>query len=160
MADWEDHITTAFPEVRLKTFLEMRGADGGPWNMICALPALWVGLLYDGDSLEAAEEMVAAGGFDNAGTVEEARTDVARNGLGARIGGQPVRDLARRMVDIASEGLNRRARLDSSGNDETGYLDALRPIAESGVTRAETLLELYRRDWNGTLEPLYRDFQF
>ena len=157
MADWEDHITTAFPEVRLKTFLEMRGADGGPWNMICALPALWVGLLYDADSLAAAEELIA--GID-ARAVSDARMSVARDGLNGSIEGRPVLELARRMVDIASDGLNRRARLDSSGNDETGYLDALRPIADSGETRAEALLRRYQNDWNGGLEPLYREFQF
>ena len=161
MADWEDHITTAFPEVRLKTFLEMRGADGGPWNMICALPALWVGLLYDMDALAAAEELVnEVAGLSDARAIDDARQSVARDGLGVDVAGRPALELARRMVDIASEGLNRRGRVDSSGNDETGYLGPLRHIAESGETRAETLLRHFRGDWGGSLEPLYREFQF
>ena len=161
MADWEDHITTAFPEVRMKTFLEMRGADGGPWNMICALPALWVGLLYDDDALAAAEELATGwGGLPDADAVAEARMSVARHGLGGEIAGRPVLELARRMVEIASEGLNRRNRLDSSGADETGYLDPLRRIADSGETMAEGLLRRYEQDWDGSLEPLYREFQF
>ena len=161
MADWEDHVTTAFPEVRLKTYLEMRGADGGPWNMICALPALWVGLLYDADALAAAGELAAGAGIlKDARAVDEARTSVARHGLAGEIAGKPVLELARRMVDIASDGLNRRCRLDSSGSDETGYLDPLRRIADSGETRAETLLSQYERDWGRKLEPLYREYQF
>ena len=161
MADWEDHITTAFPEVRLKTFIEMRGADGGPWNMICALPALWVGLLYDDDALAAAEELVnGEGGLTDARTVADARMAVARDGLKGKIAGRPALELARRMIDIASGGLSRRGRLDSSGSDETGYLGIIRQIAESGETRAETLLRHYQEDWGGKIEPLYREFQF
>jgi glutamate--cysteine ligase len=157
MADWSDHITTAFPEVRLKTYLEMRGADGGPWNMICALPALWVGLLYDAEALDAAEEL--AKGL-NAADVEKARMDVACHGLNASVGDRSVLDLARRMVDIASDGLSRRHRLDSSDNDESGFLDPVRQIAASGETRAETLLNHFEGKWAGSLEPLYRECQF
>ena len=157
MTDWSDHITTAFPEVRLKTYLEMRGADGGPWNMICALPALWVGLLYDAEALDAAEEL--AKGL-NAADVEKARMDVACHGLNASVGDRSVLDLARRMVDIASDGLSRRHRLDSSDNDESGFLDPVRQIAASGETRAETLLNHFEGKWAGSLEPLYRECQF
>ena len=157
MADWSDHITTAFPEVRLKTYLEMRGADGGPWNMICALPALWVGLLYDAEALDAAEEL--AKGL-NAADVEKARMDVACHGLNASVGDRSVLDLARRMVDIASDGLSRRHRLDSSDNDESGFLDPVRQIAASGETRAETLLNHFEAKWAGSLKPLYRECQF
>ena len=157
MADWEDHITTAFPEVRLKSYLEMRGADGGPWNMICALPALWTGLLYDEDALTAAEELAAG---LTAEDVASARMEAARHGLNGQIGGRSMLEISRRMVTIASEGLHRRGRLDSSGNDETGYLDPIRQIAESGVTRAETLLNHYHQDWRQSVDPIYEEYQF
>ena len=157
MEDWEDHITTAFPEVRLKTFLEMRGADGGAWGMICALPALWVGLLYDEDSLGEAEEL--ANLFD-ASAVLEAQQEVIKRGLSGKVAGHSVLDLARRMVSIAHDGLHRRARLDSSGNDETGYLEPIRIIAASGETNAEALLKHYHESWGETLEPLYEKFSY
>ena len=157
MMDWEDHITTAFPEVRLKTFLEMRGADGGSWGMICALPALWVGLLYDDEALTAAEQLAQGLG---AADVDAARMEVAKNGLKGHIGGRPILDMARRMVEIASEGLRRRGRLDTSGSDETGFLDPIRHIAESGETLADAHLKRYATDWQGNLEPLYREFEY
>jgi len=157
MADWEDHVTTAFPEVRLKQYLEMRGADGGPWNMICALPALWTGLLYDADALEAAEEL--AEGL-TAEDVAAARMSVARHGLKGSLGGRDVGQMARSMVEIARAGLHRRRRLDSAGNDETGFLDPIHAIAESGTTSAEILLEKFHGPWNEDIFQLYRDFQF
>ncbi|MGC6484534.1 MAG: glutamate--cysteine ligase [Candidatus Puniceispirillales bacterium] len=155
--DWADHITTAFPEVRLKSYLEMRGADGGPWNMICALPALWTGLLYDDDALTAAEELAAG---LTAADVADARMEAARHGLRGEIGGRPMLEIARQMVRIAGEGLHRRARLDSSGNDETGFLNPIRQIVDSGTTRAEILLGHYQQNWQSTVDPLYEEFQF
>jgi len=157
MADWEDHVTTAFPEVRLKQYLEMRGADGGPWNMICALPALWTGLLYDADALEASEELAAGLG---AGDVAAARMSVARHGLKGRLGERDVGDMARSMVDIARQGLNRRRITDSAGNDETGFLDPIHAIAQSGTTRAETMLELFHGEWGEDMTRIYSAFQF
>lgn len=155
--DWADHITTAFPEVRLKSYLEMRGADGGPWNMICALPALWTGLLYDDQALDAAEEL--SRGL-TAEDVAAARMEAARHGLKGEIGGRPMLEMARQMVRIAGEGLHRRARLDTSGDDETGFLTPIRQIVDSGETRAETLLRHYHDEWNGSIDPIYEKFQF
>ena len=157
MADWEDHITTAFPEVRLKTFIEMRGADGGPWNMICALPALWVGLLYDDEALSAAEDLAKD---LTAHDVAEARMQAARHGLKGTIGGRDIGAIADEMITIASKGLANRARLDKNGQDEQYYLDPIREIVESRRTRAEELLDLYHGDWSGDLSCLYRDFQY
>ena len=121
------------------------------------MPALWVGLLYDAEALDAAEEL--AKGL-NAADVEKARMDVACHGLNASVGDRSVLDLARRMVDIASDGLSRRHRLDSSDNDESGFLDPVRQIAASGETCAETLLNHFEVKWAGSLEPLYRECQF
>lgn len=157
MEDWEDHITTAFPEVRLKTFLEMRGTDGGPWNMICALPALWVGLLYDEDALSAAEDL--AKGL-TAQDVADARMQAARHGLNGTIGGRNMGDIASAMLDIAAKGLSNRAMLDKNGEDEQYYLNPIREIVDSRKTRAELLLELYHGEWAGDLSCLYRDFQY
>ena len=157
MADWADHVTTAFPEVRLKQYVEMRGADGGPWNMICALPALWTGLLYDQDALDEAAEL--AQGL-TAADVAAARMQAAKHGLRGEIGGRSMHDLAKVMINIATKGLRRRQRLDSSGNDETGFLDPIRHIAESGITSAEKLLNHYHQDWAGDVRRVYQDFPF
>ena len=152
MADFQDHITTAFPEVRLKRFLEMRGADGGAWGNICALPAFWVGLLYDDQSLEEAAELASS---LTANDVMEARVSVARDGLRGRLGGHDVHVLAARLVDLASAGLRRRARIDDSGGDETGYLAPLRNAISNGETPAERLLRLYRDSWDGDLARIF-----
>ena len=152
MADFQDHITTAFPEVRLKRFLEMRGADGGAWGNICALPAFWVGLLYDEEALEEATALAAPLGADD---VMAARLSVARDGLRGQLGGRDVHDLAARLVELASAGLRRRARIDDSGGDETGYLAPLRNALASGETPAERLLRLYRDSWDGDLARIF-----
>jgi len=152
LADWEDHLTTAFPEVRLKKFLEMRGADGGPWNRLCALPALWVGALYDQASLDGCLELCKGWTRQD---LADLIGDVARNGLGARIQGRLVRDVARDMLALAHQGLSRRKRVSASGEDETGFLGPLHEIVETGMTPAEVLLERYRTEWDGKLEPLF-----
>ncbi|MCE2516839.1 MAG: glutamate--cysteine ligase [Alphaproteobacteria bacterium] len=157
MADWEDHITTAFPEVRLKQYLEMRGADGGPWNMICALPALWVGLLYDAESLDAAEEL--ARGL-TAEDVAEARMSAATHGLNGQIGGRNMLELGRQMVAISGDGLKRRNNIAGIGDSEVSFLDPLKEIVQSGITKAERLLDHYHNDWSQEVDPIYRDFQF
>ena len=157
MADWADHITTAFPEVRLKQYIEMRGADGGPWHMICALPALWTGLLYDAEALDAAADLAAGLTADD---VADARMQAAEFGLKGQIGGRSMHDLAKEMVAISSKGLSRRNRLDSAGNDETGFLDPIRKITDSGKTQAEDMLDLYHGDWGGDLTRVYQDFLF
>jgi glutamate--cysteine ligase len=155
--DWADHITTAFPEVRLKSYLEMRGADGGPWNMICALPALWTGLLYDDDALTVAEELTIGLTVEDVAT---ARMEAARHGLKGKIGKHSMHDLAQQMVRIAGEGLQRRGCLDTSGNDETGFLSPIRQIVDSGITGADMLIGRYDGDWKGKVDPIYEEFQF
>ena len=158
LKDWDDHLTTIFPEVRLKRFIEMRGADGGPWARLCALPALWAGLLYDGGALDAAWDMVKLWTEkDRAGM----RAEVTRRGLQAAApGGGRVLDLATRVLEISAQGLRARARLDSSGNDETGYLQTLREVVERGETPAEELLALYHGRWQGSVDPLFHEFHY
>jgi len=156
--DWNDHLSTAFPEVRLKTFLEMRGADGGPWNRICALPALWVGLLYDQGALDAAWDVVKHWTIDQRQTLRDA---VPRLGLSAPIpGGGQLRDIAREVLDIANAGLTARARFNRSGDNETGFLDPLREIVRSGKVPAEVLLEKYHGAWGGDVTRVYDELSF
>jgi len=157
IADWVDHSTTAFPEVRLKTFLEMRGADGGPWRRLCALPALWVGLLYDDAALDAAHDLVA----DWTEAEREAmRANVPRLGLDTRIRSRTLRDVALEVLDFAREGLHRRARRDRAGEDETHFLDTLFSIAGSGRTPAAELLEDYTTRWGGDLSQIYTEHAY
>jgi glutamate--cysteine ligase len=152
LKDWEDHLTTAFPEVRLKRFLEMRGADGGPWRRICALPALWVGLLYHQDSLDAAWKIAADW------TMEERlklREDAPRLGLAAEIRGRSIHDIAREVIELARVGLNARARLNGAGDNETGFLAPLQQVIDTGLTPAERKLELYHGAWNESVDPVF-----
>jgi glutamate--cysteine ligase len=154
IGDWADHLTTAFPEVRLKTYIEMRGADGGPWRRLCALPALWVGLFYDSVALDAACDVVADWTAEER---EAMRRDVPRLGLDTPHRSRTLRDIALEVLEIARDGLHRRARRDLCGEDETHYLDTLFSIAGSGCTPAEELVEDYRTRWGGRLEPLYSE---
>jgi glutamate--cysteine ligase len=157
MGDWIDHLTTAFPEVRLKKFLEMRGADGGPWQRLCALPALWVGLLYDQSALDAAWEMVRDW------TQEEhdlLRSEVPRRALKTEFRGRPLAALAREVVALARGGLTRRRKLDRMGGDESHFLNVLQEIAESGLCPAEVKLAAYLGRWNGSVDPVFREFAY
>lgn len=156
--DWADHLSTAFPEVRLKTFLEMRGADGGPWGRICALPAFWVGLLYDQGALDAAWDLVK--GWSMADR-EALRGDVPRLGLDAPLpGGGRLRDIAKDVLGIAHRGLAARARRNASGDDETGFLEPLHEIVRSGKVPAERLLARYHAKWDGDAMGIYRENRF
>ena len=158
LSDFTDHLSTIFPEVRLKSFLEMRGADGGPWNRICALPALWVGLLYDGTALDAAWDLAKGWTIDEH---EELRQAVPKLALKAPLpGGGTVHDLAREVLAIASDGLTRRARLNSAGDNESGFLDPLNEIVASGKTPAERLLDRYHGAWQGDLSRIYSEMSF
>lgn len=158
MSDWSDHLSTAFPEVRLKTFLEMRGADGGPWNRICALPAFWVGLLYDGTALDAAWDVVKHWTMTER---QALRDTVPRLALDAPIpGGRTLRDIAREVLDISASGLASRARLNGSGDNETGYLDALQEIVASGKVPAQRLLDHYHGAWQGDVRHVYEEESF
>ncbi len=156
--DWTDHLSTAFPEVRLKTFLEMRGADGGPWNRICALPALWVGLLYDQGALDAAWDLVKDWTIDER---QSLRDSVPKLGLDAPIaGGGRLRDIAGAVLDIAGAGLSARARLNQAGDNETGFLDPLREIVRSGKVPAELLLDKYNGAWDKDVANVYEETRF
>ena len=158
LADWTDHLSTAFPEVRLKSFLEMRGADGGPWNRICALPAFWVGLLYDQGALDAAWDLVKDWSI---GDRQALRDAVPKLALDAPLpGGGKLRDIAGQVLDIANAGLSARARTNSMGDNETGFLDPLREIVRAGKTPAEVLLDRYNGAWGGDLDRVYDDFSF
>lgn len=152
-ADWWDHLSTAFPEVRLKSFLEMRGADGGPWNRICALPAFWVGLLYDDGALNAAWDLVKDWSMEER---EKLRNDVPRLALDAEIpGGGRLQDLAGDVLAIARQGLKSRGQLNSSGDNETGFLEPLDEIVTSGKVPAQRLLDLYHGEWAGDVSRAY-----
>ena len=154
-SDWIDHLSTAFPEVRLKSFLEMRGADGGPWNRICALPALWVGLLYDAAALDAAWDLVKHWTMEER---EALRTAVPRLALDAPVpGGGKLLDLAREVVEIARQGLVSRARLNSSGDSEAGFLEPLQEIVASGKVPAQRLLDKFHGEWGGDIGRVYEE---
>ena len=156
--DFNDHLSTAFPEVRLKSFLEMRGADGGPWNRICALPALWVGLLYDGTALDAAWDLVKGWSLDERQTL---RDSVPRLALDAPLpGGGTLRDIAGEVLDIAHAGLAARGRGNFAGDNETGFLDPLREIVRSGKVPAQVLLDHYHGEWGGDVSKVYDELSF
>jgi len=156
-SDWADHLSTLFPEVRLKQFLEMRGADGGPWNTICGLPALWVGLIYDRGTLDAAWDLVKDWTRDEH---EALRAQVPRLGPKTPFRGGTLLDIAREVLAISAEGLRRRARLDATGLDECHYLDDLREIAAGGPTPAEGLLAAYRGPWGQDIDKLFDDIAY
>lgn len=157
-SDWTDHLSTAFPEVRLKSFLEMRGADGGPWSSICALPALWVGLLYDQTALDAAWDLVK--GWDLEGR-EALRSAVPRLGFDAPVpSGGTLHDIAAQVLDIARAGLSARGRLNAAGDNETGFLRPLDEIVARRQTPAQALLDLYNGPWAGDLGKVYEARSF
>jgi glutamate--cysteine ligase len=157
MSDWADHLTTIFPEVRLKSFLEMRGTDGGQWRRICGMPALWVGLLYDAVALDAAWDMVK----DWTAAERQAMRDaVPRQGFKAPFRDTNVHELARRMLEIATMGLKRRAALDGGGMSEDGFLNSSRELVSRGHTRAEEMLKNYHGVWGRDLAPLFTEYNF
>ena len=157
LKDWADHMTTAFPEVRLKKFLEMRGADGGPWNRLCALPAFWTGLLYDGTALDAAWDLVKDFSMVERETLRNA---VPRTALKTPFRNATVRELALEALKIAGHGLRRRARLNTRGVDEAMYIEPLVEIAQANQTPAERKLELFHGPWGGSIDPVFREFAY
>jgi glutamate--cysteine ligase len=159
LSDWADHMTTVFPEARVKKYIEMRGADGGPWRRLCALPALWVGLIYDGGALDAAWDLVKD--WDDE-TREGLRRDAGIRGLQASVNGVHMQDLAREVLAIAEQGLNNRARPGAGGlvPDETHFLNALKESVDSGTVLADELLEKYHGEWGGDLTPIYREYSY
>jgi len=157
ISDWANHVSTIFPEVRLKRYIEMRGCDGGPWRRLPALPAFWVGLIYDDANLDACWEMVKDW------TVEERqklRDDVPRLGFRAAIRHQTLLDIALELLRLAEKGLVRRQRLDRNGRDETRYLRPLQEIVARGITPAEELLEKYHGQWKGSVEPIFDEYAY
>jgi len=152
--DWEDHLTTAFPEVRLKRFLEMRGADAGPWVQLCALPALWAGLLYHAPALEAAWDLAKNWSMNDRLRLRE---EAPRLGLKAEIGGRSLRSLASELLDLARAGLAARERLNASGDNESGFLGPLQEIADSGVTPADEKLRKFETVWKGSVDPIFTE---
>jgi glutamate--cysteine ligase len=157
IADWADHITTAFPEVRLKRYLEMRGADGGPWRSLCALPALWVGLLYDQAALDSAWQLVKDWTAEERAALRET---VPRAGLKARLRGRSLQDWSLEVLALAEAGLKRRAKSDGLSSDESIFLDVLWETARSGRTPAERLLEDYEKRWGGRVETVFREYAY
>ncbi|MCH2166272.1 MAG: glutamate--cysteine ligase [Oceanicola sp.] len=159
LSDWADHLTTIFPEARLKKFIEMRGADGGPWRRLCALPAFWVGLTYDQGALDAAWDLVK--GLDTE-TREGLRVAASVDGLAGAANGVGLGDLAREAVAIAEAGLKARARPGAGGllPDETHFLNALKETLETGKTPADELLDDYHGDWGGDLSRIYAAYSY
>ena len=157
-SDWMDHLSTAFPEVRLKGYLEMRGADGGPWNRICALPAFWVGLLYDQGALDAAWDVVKDWSIE---AQQRLRDEVPRLGLKSTApDGRSLQDLAAQILDIATAGLSARAETNSMGDNEVGFLNPLRELVAEGRTEADRLLERYHGEWGGDVSRVYAEKSF
>jgi glutamate--cysteine ligase len=157
LKDWGDHVTTVFPEVRLKQYLEMRGADVGDLDMICALQALWVGVLYDDAALSAAWDLCK--GWTSADR-EQLRRDAARTGLKGTVAGRPVQDVAKDLVAIAAQGLKSRAVLDAHGRDETRYIERLFEIADSGLTQADRLLAKFNGPWAGDIRHAFEEQRY
>jgi glutamate--cysteine ligase len=155
--DWSDHLTTLFPEVRMKRFLEMRGADGGRWRRICAVPAFWAGILYDRTALDAAWDLVKGWTAEERQALRDA---VPRTGLGTPFRATSVLALARAALTIARAGLARRAMLDAQGNDETRFLEPVEAILRDGVAPAQEMLARYRGAWGGSVAPLYMEYAF
>jgi glutamate--cysteine ligase len=155
--DWSDHLTTLFPEVRMKRFLEMRGADGGRWRRICAVPALWAGLLYDQGALDAAWDLVKDWSAEER---QGLRDTVPRTALKTPFRRTSVLELARQALAIARSGLKRRARTDAGGNDETRFLAPVEAILASACTPADEMLARYEAEWERSTDPLFRDYAF
>lgn len=157
LKDWSDHLTTIFPEVRLKNYLEMRGADSGPWRRLCALPAIWTGLLYNSNSLDAAWDLVKGWSAHDRQNLRDA---VPREALTARVKGREVRDIARDILAYSRAGLAGRGRKGCKGRDEARFLDVLDEIVERGLTPADDLLGLYQGRWKGDIDRVFREFAY
>lgn len=149
--DWEQHLSTVFPDVRMKKFLEMRGADGGPWKMICAMPALWVGLLYDKQAQKEALEMIKEWTVEE---MTELRNEVPKHGLWTPFRDGTALNIAQRTIQISKGGLERR------GQDETGFLRKLEAIVDAGENQSDQLLKLYETEWGSEVDPVYEHMAF
>ncbi|MFT5968865.1 MAG: glutamate--cysteine ligase, partial [Yoonia sp.] len=159
LSDWADHLTTVFPEARIKQFIEMRGADGGPWRRLCALPAFWVGMMYDQTALDAAWDLCKDWTAEQR---EALRVAASVDGLQAKVDGINMHDVAREVVAISHAGLKARAKPGAGGMvaDETHFLNALHETIETGKTPADELMDHYNGDWNGDLKKVYSGFSY
>ena len=159
LSDWADHLTTAFPEARMKKYIEMRGADGGPWRRLCALPAFWVGLMYDQSALDGAWDLAKGWSAEQR---EALRVAASVDGLQAKVDGISMHDLARECVALSEAGLKARARAGAGGMvpDETHFLNALKESVETGLVPADELLRDYHGDWGGDLSRVYADYSY
>ncbi len=157
IADWESHLTTLFPEVRMKQFLEMRGADSGSWQNICALPALWVGLLYDDVALDEAYQMIKDWSKDE---MLDLRNRVPKTALKTSFRNTNVQQLAKQMIEISRKGLAARNMLDGNGNDEQHFIENITEIAETGRTHADIMLEKYHGEWKGDISRIFAEYSY
>jgi glutamate--cysteine ligase len=157
MGDWANHLSTLFPDVRLKRFLEMRGADGGPWRRICALPAFWVGLLYDEAALDAADALTRAWTYEDVLAMRDA---VPAQGIDMRFGAGTLRDVAREVLAISRLGLKNRNRRNADGFDETNFLAPLEEVVARGTTSADEMLVAYHTRWGGSIEPAFLEYAY
>jgi glutamate--cysteine ligase len=157
ISDWANHISTIFPEVRLKRYLEMRGADGGPWRRLPALPAYWAGLLYDDDSLDAAWDLVKNWTAEQR---QQFRDDVPKLGFAATVAGHSALEVAKTTLALARQGLARRRRLDAAGNDESRHLQTIEDYATRGITPAEELLQKFNGSWQRSVEPVFKEYAY
>jgi glutamate--cysteine ligase len=155
--DWSDHLTTLFPEVRMKRFLEMRGADGGRWRRICAVPAFWTGLLYDRSALDAAWDLVRHWSAEERQALRDA---VPRTGLRTPFRDTTVLEVARAALDVARGGLGRRALLDTQGSDETKFLEPVEAFLRDGSSPAQEMMARYQGRWGRSVEPLFTEYAF
>jgi glutamate--cysteine ligase len=157
MGDWTNHLSTLFPDVRLKRFLEMRGADGGPWRRICALPAFWVGLLYDDAALDEAEALTADWSYAD---VIAMRDTVPVKALATPFRDGTLREVARNVLAISRKGLKNRGRLNSEGFDEAEFLAPLEEVVARGTTSAEEMVKSYRTRWDRSIEPVFMEYAY
>ena len=153
--DWEDHLSTIFTEIRLKQYIEFRGADAGPWKSLCALPALWVGLLYDSESLNEAESLAKSWSFD---MYKKAYEEVPVKGLDLIINKRSINDHAKDLIAISKRGLKKRNFLDGTGNDESGYLNQLEEITHTGNSQAKKMLSMWNN--NEPLKSIYDHYSY
>ncbi|WP_187972387.1 glutamate--cysteine ligase [Aquibium microcysteis] len=157
MGDWANHLSTLFPDVRLKRFLEMRGADGGPWRRICALPAFWVGLLYDDEALDAADALTRSWTYEDVLAMRDA---VPAQGIDMPFGSGTLRDVAREVLAISRLGLKNRRRLNRDGYDESTFLSTLDEVVARGTTSADEMLTAYHTRWGGSIEPAFMEYAY
>ncbi len=157
LIDWENHLSTLFPEVRLKRFLEMRGADGGRWRKLCAMPALWVGLLYDGTALDAAWDLVKDWTDEER---QQLREDVPKLALDAPFRDGTVNDIAKQVLEISRIGLKNRNFKNPLCEDETTYLESIQRIVDEGKPPASRMIEQFENEWHGDIDQIFKHYAY